>query len=139
VATFLLPGIPLVYNGQELGSEVKANLFEKNSYDWNASPEVQAFYRKLLTLWASEPVFARGSMDVQDLGGAEGVAGYARDDGETRIIILANFRDQPQEVSLPARWRGPAHTDLWTGEAWEGGVLEPHGWRILKPTAMVSF
>lgn len=132
VATFLLPGIPLVYNGQELGSELKANLFEKNSYDWGSAPEIQTFYRKLLTLWAAEPAFHQGSMDVQDLEGAEGVASYARDDGKTRIIILANFRNQEQEISLPAWWKEKTYTDLWSGEVWKGGVLGPQDWKILK-------
>ena len=132
VGTFLLPGIPMIYNGQEIASEVKANLFEKTTYDWNSSEGTSDFYSQLMTLWAGEPSFKTGTMDIQDLIEAPGVLSYARDDGNDRIIVLVNFRREEAQITLPEVWKSDKYRDLWTGESWNGGSLNAYSWRILK-------
>ncbi len=54
VLTFTVPGIPLIYNGQEVDSNKRLKFFEKDLIDWNftstRSKTAQAFYTKLIAL-----------------------------------------------------------------------------------------
>jgi glycosidase len=54
VLTFTVPGIPLIYNGQEVDSNKQLKFFEKDLMDWNftstRSKTAQAFYTKLIAL-----------------------------------------------------------------------------------------
>lgn len=51
VLTYTLPGMPLIYTGQEAAFDRAFEFFEKDTpADWNARPEVAAFYKKLNTL-----------------------------------------------------------------------------------------
>ncbi|MDE6527384.1 MAG: alpha-amylase, partial [Muribaculaceae bacterium] len=51
VLTYTLPGMPLIYTGQEVGLDRAFEFFEKDEpADWTARPEVGEFYKKLNTL-----------------------------------------------------------------------------------------
>ncbi len=56
--SFILPGIPLIYNGQEVGMERGLEFFEKDSIDWENTPHSQNFtqlYTQLCQLKTSHP------------------------------------------------------------------------------------
>lgn len=49
--TYLLPGMPLIYNGQEAASDKKLPFFEKDCVDWSGlGGEFEGLYRELNTL-----------------------------------------------------------------------------------------
>ena len=48
VAAFLLPGVPLLYNGQEVGQPKALRLFHADTFDWGRSAETEAFVERLL-------------------------------------------------------------------------------------------
>jgi glycosidase len=97
VATKLLPGIPLVYNGQEVGSGTVLRLFEKDDIDFTQNPEMRAFYRDLLAI-ASEPSFRRGSMDILEGGGSD-VFLMQREYSGDRVVVAVNVRDRPSRAN----------------------------------------
>lgn len=45
--SYMLPGIPLIYSGQEAGFERRLEFFEKDSIDWNDRNGFTAFYQSL--------------------------------------------------------------------------------------------
>ena len=57
-----LPGIPLLYNGQEVGNTKKLKLFEKISIDWKDGGEYRKLYATLFDLRKNEPAFSGGEM-----------------------------------------------------------------------------
>ncbi len=62
VLTFTLPGMPLIYTGQEVGLDRAFEFFEKDEQPaWNARPEVVKFYRTLTGLRHSRPELASGA------------------------------------------------------------------------------
>ena len=48
--TYLLPGIPLIYSGQEVGFNHRLAFFEKDSINWNDSNNFTAFYQSLIQI-----------------------------------------------------------------------------------------
>ncbi len=45
--TYLLPGIPLIYSGQETGFDRRLAFFEKDSINWNNLQEFTSFYQSM--------------------------------------------------------------------------------------------
>jgi glycosidase len=45
--TFVMPGMPLIYTGQEVGNNKRLKFFDKDQIDW-ANPAMQEFYSKLI-------------------------------------------------------------------------------------------
>lgn len=62
VLTYTLPGMPLIYTGQEVGLDRALEFFEKDTPpDWTANPQVTAFYKSLNELKHSRSELAAGS------------------------------------------------------------------------------
>jgi amylosucrase len=113
-------GIPLLYLGDELG---QLNDYEyrrdpahaddsrwvhRPTFDWDraddrddAETRVGHLYRALrhlIALRQSHPVFAGTVTDIVDTGN-DHVFGFVRRHGEDRLLLLANFTEQPQTVA----------------------------------------
>ncbi|MDE6333636.1 MAG: alpha-amylase, partial [Muribaculaceae bacterium] len=60
--TYTLPGMPLIYTGQEVGLDRAFEFFEKDQQpEWDAHSDVTAFYKALNSLRHSRPELAAGS------------------------------------------------------------------------------
>jgi glycosidase len=62
VAIALLPGRPLLYDGQEVESPQKLRLFERDSIEWGqpGADSARAFYSRVLQLARTNPAFISG-------------------------------------------------------------------------------
>lgn len=62
VLTYIIPGMPLIYTGQEVALDRPLEFFVKDQApDWNANPQVTEFYKKLNTLKHNRKELAAGS------------------------------------------------------------------------------
>jgi glycosidase len=101
VLIFALPGVPLIYNGQEVGNDRKLGLFERVSIDFSADAHgMREFYGSLGRLRAQRVSLRRGSCEVLCDLGAPGVVGLLRTAGEERTLVLINLRDQPAHARI---------------------------------------
>ncbi|QCC50762.1 alpha-amylase family glycosyl hydrolase [Halapricum salinum] len=112
-ATFALPGVPMVYYGQETGlRETRADM------NWvNGDRALSRRVKSLIDLRASTAALVDGSVEAVDcdvsVGDDERVTAFARDDGEQRLVVVLHFGEGTAEVELS----GPVgETDLVTGE-----------------------
>jgi len=53
--TFILPGMPLIYNGQESGFNRRLQFFEKDSIDWQPGSSFNLLYKSLCALKKANP------------------------------------------------------------------------------------
>jgi len=98
VAMALLPGRPLLYNGQEVESPQKLGLFVRDTVDWNQPHAVQAraFYRKIIQLALSEPALLTGELRGVETSAPDDVIAYRR--GE--LLVLVNARPRQVRVAV---------------------------------------
>jgi len=120
-ATFTLPGMPMLYYGQERAiTEYSEPRIEERGHfrsfmNWEEyDAEHLAFYKDLVTARKDVPALRDGS----ELVGAyyesdsEQVVAYGRDAGDQKVVVVLNFADGTEEVAL----RGPVSTtDLVSG------------------------
>jgi len=85
-----LPGIPLLYNGQEVGNTKKLKLFEKISIDWKDEGEFRKLYAKLFDLRKNEPAFSYGEMLRLSTSNARRVYAFARVSGINKFLVVLN-------------------------------------------------
>ncbi len=118
-ALFTLPGIPMLYGGQELGQ--RGN---RDPLAWDHAREgVRSHYDDLIALRDDYPgVGQDGSFERIDYETSrDDVVGFAREGESNRYVVLLNFGDDPATVGIDETVDA---TDLVSGEsrAAEGGV-----------------
>lgn len=114
VISSTLPGIPLVYNGQEVGHPEKMNLFEKSHISWNANAHMMATYEQILSLVQQETAL-RGA-DVSFFKD-ENVVAFKRGEGDDALIVLVNVRNEVTTFAPPAELIGKSFINLTTGKS----------------------
>ena len=100
----LLPGMPLVYGGQEAFFEKRLQFFEKDPIDWKDRC-LEDFYQALLHLHRSHPALAHGAAGgefaFQDVGNPHVVA-FSRRKGRRQVDVAVNASAKTQVWHSPA-------------------------------------
>ncbi|HWA87392.1 MAG TPA: alpha-amylase family glycosyl hydrolase [Opitutus sp.] len=116
VLSFMLDGIPLIYDGQEVGLDHRLAFFEHDPIAWPHDHPLTAFYRTLCGLKHTEPALAAGA-SVRRIPTTKNESIYAilRSRGGSRVVAFLNLtaRDVTADAFDPAlagRWR-----DVFTG------------------------
>ena len=126
-ATFTLPGVPMVYAGQEIGQRGR-----RDAIAWDhARDEVRERYERLLATRADHPALGpEGDLERVEYHVASGdlserpivasgnvhpddVVAFRRSDGEESLIVALNFAPETASVAVEA---DHDETDLVTGE-----------------------
>jgi glycosidase len=111
---FTLDGVPLLYNGMEIGDTVESlapALFEHAPIQWEVAerrPQVATYYRELAALRRAHPAFTRG--EVRWLGNSDErrILSYQRTGGGEVLLVLVNLSSQPFSGTVAAEagaWR----------------------------------
>ncbi len=90
VATAMMPGVPLLYNGQEVESPQKLPLFERDPVNWKQAnaDEARRFYRRVIEV---SQRFADAPMTPASTSANDDVIAYRRGDA----LVLVNTRSRP--------------------------------------------
>ncbi|MYN46725.1 alpha-amylase [Pseudoduganella sp. FT93W] len=119
VLSYTLPGIPMIYNGQESRLEKRLEFFEKDPIEWKTY-ELEGFYTGLNQLKKANPALwngaAGGPLQMLDVGN-EQLFAFKREQGKNSVRVIVNLTGNVQKYKL-AGDEGPAQ-------------LKPWRWRIL--------
>ncbi len=101
---FALPGIPLLYNGQESGSREYLSLFEHQPIAWHKNePEMSKLYRDLVHLRRRLPLLRRGNVEKIKVADQQQVVAFLRRLGQQIVLCVFNFSDDYKKVALPMK------------------------------------
>jgi glycosidase len=95
-----LPGIPLLYNGQEAGNKKKLKLFEKIPIDWKGGTGFKKLYATLFNLRKNQPAFSEGDMVRISASNDRRVFAFARISGTNKFVVVLNFDQKAFNGSL---------------------------------------
>ncbi|MFH1161593.1 MAG: alpha-amylase family glycosyl hydrolase [bacterium] len=106
VLTFTLPGIPLVYTGQEAAMNKRLSFFDKDSVGWGSYP-LNGFYSALVHLKLTNPALWNGTdggefIRIKTSNNTE-VFAFIRVKEENRVFCLFNFSPDAQTIRLKGR------------------------------------
>jgi len=132
--SFVIPGIPLIYSGQEVGLNKRLLFFEKDEIKWNDSLSLTPFYKKLVELKKNSKVLAAG------IGGADivrvlssndsSVFAFTRSNEAEKIFSIFNLSSKEQTITLQGEDYFGSYTDYLSGENKDFTKNEPI---VLKP------
>lgn len=85
---------------------VNPNYKDINAEEERKDPDsVYSFYRKLIRLRKTHPVFVDGRFELL-LPEDEKIFAYTRTDGEHQMLVCANFSGETAECPLDRKWKG---------------------------------
>lgn len=97
---FTLDGVPLLYNGMEVGDTTESTapaLFEKHEIAWEMAerrPQVTPYYKALTSLRRAHPAFTRGAVRWLRNDDEGRVLSYERADGKETLVVAVNLSSQ---------------------------------------------
>ncbi len=98
-----IPGVPLIYSGQEAGLDKRLAFFYKDTIDWSVL-KYEDLYHTLLTLKKEHQALWNGTyggqMQVLETEEGSPVYAYLREKEGDKVLVLINFSDSEQSVSL---------------------------------------
>lgn len=130
--SFTVPGMPLLYSGQEYGLNKRLEFFEKDTIDANSENEYTAFYKSLINLKKSNPLLWNG-LDGGNLkilnAKNKNVLCFMRFTDEKELFVVLNLSPEKQTFTAPLGLTG-AYKEYFKGTT---EVLTEGDKIILKP------
>lgn len=129
VAAALLPGRPLLYNGQEVESPAMLRLFERDTVAWDTpgAKAARTFYRRVLDLTRTQPALLGDELALVETTAPDDIIAYRRGN----IVVLVNTRPRTRSFLVKGISFEGAR-DLLTGQRREApSVLVGHGVTVM--------
>ena len=130
-AMALLPGRPLLYNGQEVESPQVLRLFYRDPVAWSqpGAAAARAFYRKVIDLALTDAAFLEGAFQAAETTAPGDVIAYYRGDA----LVLVNPRPREIRFEVPG-FSVDGANDLLTGQPHAGSAmtLPAYGVAVLR-------
>lgn len=102
--TFILPGIPMLYNGQEVASTKRLEFFDKDLVQWNCPNDFTQLYEEMCALRHSNPALLSGERggDLWAIDNSEPwrIFSVKRSMNNHTVIALFNFSNTSADVQF---------------------------------------
>ncbi|MBI9037968.1 MAG: alpha-glucosidase C-terminal domain-containing protein [Bacteroidales bacterium] len=113
-----IPGMPLIYSGQEAAFNRRLEFFEKDQIDWDKF-QLNDFYKKLLTLKKNNKALWNGSYGGKMIriptSNDEAIFAFTREKDGDKIFAIFNFTGEEQNVVLSVESFTGNYQDVFSG------------------------
>jgi glycosidase len=140
--SFVGPGLPLIYNGQEADNDRQLQFFERDPIVWREGRHA-ALFQRLIALKTATPALHNGRygaplIEVPTNATAD-VFAFTRGADGGRVFAVFNLSPRPQQVTFEHARHHGSYTDAMSGAGarFTGGEtleLAPWGYRIFTQT-----
>lgn len=136
-----IPGVPLLYTGEEVANDRKLSLFEKVNVDWNRPRTMERLYKSLFTLRKDHKALSRGEVIRAISNYDTEVYAFFRVAGKDKILVVLNFSTEPRSANLhiPVSMVFAGRNEVSLREVYTGATLvirteeSPHATVDLRP------
>ena len=116
VVVAYMKGIPMVYNGQEIGTPYRLTFpFTGRRIDWalgDANREVTAEYKKVIAFRNKSNAIRRGELASYS---SDDVCAFTKSLGKEQVLVLSNLRNKEVDFTLPATIAGKQWKNAFDG------------------------
>jgi glycosidase len=135
------PGIPLIYNGQEVANKKRLKFFEKDVIQWNGKYELSQFYKKLFNLKSTHPALSanieNATMNRINIENQPNLMCYVRKAGERNVMVLLNLSGKPQSFDFENQELKGMYNELFSEEKRDftnnkNIKMEPWGFQVFS-------
>lgn len=131
--TFTVPGMPLIYNGQEACMDKMLEFFVRDPIEWKEC-DMTEFYRELIDLRTENPALwsgnAGGDFQIFSTDHNDKVFAFSRSLHENIVISVYNLSDDTLTVNLPENLTDGNFSDYLSGSEVKpaGSKVELYPW-----------
>jgi len=137
VLSYGLPGMPLIYSGQEAGLDHRLLFFEKDEIPWNDHP-FASLYTQLNNLKKDNPAMWNpgfgGKIEIISTNNSDKSLSFKRIKGENEVLFILNLSPEPLDLQLSGISKREVFTDVFSSETTsfeEPSIkLKPWGYQI---------
>ncbi len=137
--TYIVPGMPLIYTGQEAALKKRLRFFEKDTVNWNDTT-LYSFYRRLNNLKHTNYALIAGDKEnvfEYSVDTITNTIAIFRQTGEDKVIGVFNFSDNIVKTGVPmeealGKYREAFNNDKIFVKADTYFTLQPWGFSILE-------
>jgi len=119
VLTATLPGIPLIYSGQESAMDKQLQFFVKDSIPWG-NYSYTPFYKSLFELKHKNKALWNGSFGGElvrlQTGNDASIYSFTREKEGDKVLVLINLSGTNQSCQLSDKTAKGLYTNVFTGE-----------------------
>jgi glycosidase len=139
VLTYVVPGMPLIYSGQEAGNDKRLRFFDKDTIDWSQLP-LEDFFTKLNNLKSENVALWNGIAggEIININKSDDHKIFAceRRKDNDRVVAIINLSPGPQEFTFEDDANTGEFKDLFSGksvsiEKGQKFLLEPWDYIVL--------
>lgn len=136
VLTFTLPGMPMIYSGQESGLDKQLEFFERDPIEWREEHPATDLYQRLIEFKQRTPALRHGDpgtrFNVTRFGEPDQVFSFVRRSADSSVTVMVNLTGKSASlfgfVSNPEQ----GYRDIDGNPAEIPVAIEPWGWVILE-------
>ena len=133
VAAAYMDGVPMIYDGQEVGCAVQLTYFNTSTtIDWTTNPDMTAAYKQIIAFRNGSTALRRGQLASYS---SADVCAFTKVDGDSSVFVLSNLRNSTISYTVPAALAGSTLTNAFTGNTLTLGAtvtLTPYQYLVLK-------
>ena len=112
LVTAYMKGVPMIYNGQEVGCTRDLNIFYHNPIDWTTNPDMTAEYKKILNFRAGSDAVKNGQLTQYS---SDDVAVFTKSTSSQKVLVIANLRNNAVTYTIPASLSASGWKNAFTG------------------------
>lgn len=120
VLTFTMPGMPMLYSGQEAGLDHRLKFFEKDEINWDNKTLIP-FYTKLMTLKRENKALRNGVEGGKLVrihsNKDEAVYAFTREAGGDKVVVVLNLTGKAVEVNLNSKLLAGEYSEYFSNES----------------------
>jgi glycosidase len=131
VVSSYIGGVPLIYNGQEVGCAVKLPFFSNSPINWSTNPDMYANYKKIMSIRAEHPALRTGTLETYT---HPDIVAFKRSASSDEVLVLVNTRSAAKTFSIPVALQNSAWKNASSNTAVNIGTsitLNPYEYQIL--------
>ncbi len=139
VFSFVSEGMPLIYNGQEVGNRKRLAFFDRDPIVWTASPYT-ALYQQLIALKKQHSALWNGAhgavMDPVPNNAPKQVFSFVRANASDKVFVVLNLSAQPVTARFEKTLHHGQYRDFASGapvsvDASSSFEMAPWSYRVL--------
>jgi len=139
VFMFTMPGVPLLYNGQEACLDKRLKFFERDPIEWKEC-ELTGFYKSLVELKKENKALWNGDfggpMEKIKTSRDRRVFAFFREKEDNRVVVFLNLSKKSTKVKPDLENLSGEYTEFFKGDLvslpfTDSLELEPWGYRVL--------
>jgi alpha-amylase len=135
VLTSLMPGLPLVYTGQESAMDKKLLFFEKDSIPWG-DYIYHDFYKRMFDLKHRNKALWNGThggpLVKIPTGNDQNIYAFSREKDGDKVIVILNLSSKPQKATLKgSNLLGASYKNIFTDvdmKTQDGMMIDLKAW-----------